>query len=144
MSDLRRLRPVAALYARPVPDQNRSPLAFEPASIPWEPAAEDGTRSATLVGTRDPGVQFTYAFSIPPLFFDRPHSHCADAHLVVAIGELLLGYGERFDRSQLRRYPAGSFLWVPAGAVHFDGAETETVLIGTATGPWSTDYVHGE
>lgn len=116
------------------------PLSFSPDSIPWEPADEDGTRSVTLVGTRDAGVQFTYAFSIPPLFFDAPHSHSAAAHLFVASGELLLGYGDTFDRSKLQRYPAGSFLWVPANATHFDGAETETVIIGTAIGPWNTDY----
>ena len=122
-------------------DKPRTPLAFSPENIPWDDIAEDGTRSATLVGSRDPGVQFTYAFCIPPNFFDGPHSHSADAHLFVARGELLLGYGDHFDRARLRRYPAGSFLWVPANAVHFDGAEIETVLIGTATGPWSTEYV---
>lgn len=125
-------------------DEDRSPLSFHPASIPWESTAEDGTRAATLVGTRDPGVQFTYAFSIPPLFFDEPHSHRADAHVFVARGELMLGYGEMFDRSRLSRYPVGSFLWVPAGMVHFDGAETETIIIGTATGPWSIDYFNRE
>ncbi len=90
---------------------------------------------AELVGMWDADVQFTYAFWIPLLFFDAPHSHSAAAHLFVARGELLLGYGETFDRSRLERYPAGSFLWVQAGAAHFDGADTETVLIGTATGP---------
>ncbi|MEO7587695.1 MAG: hypothetical protein ABIS84_06665 [Arachnia sp.] len=37
-------------------------------------------------------------------------------------------------------YPSGSFLWVPAGAVHFDGANEDTVIIGTAVGPWDTTY----
>lgn len=131
------------LYARAMRSPGDRPVSFEPASIPWEPAAQDGTRAATLVGTRASGVQFTYAFAIPPLVFDKPHSHCADAHVFVASGELMLGYGESFEWSQLRRYPVGSFLWVPAGAVHFDGAETETVILGTATGPWSTDYADG-
>lgn len=124
--------------------QRGVPLSFDPTSIPWEPTADDGTRAATLVGTRDAGVQFTYAFLIPPAFFDQPHSHSADAHLFVASGELLLGYGNTFDKGRLSRYPAGSFLWVPAGTRHFDGAEIETVLIGTAIGPWSTDYVSAE
>ncbi len=39
------------------------------------------------------------------------------------------------------RNVGGSFLYVPAGAVHFDGAKQDTVLVGTAIGPWSTDYV---
>lgn len=30
------------------------------------------------------------------------------------------------------------------GVVHFDGAETEAVIIGTAIDPWSTDYVSHE
>lgn len=110
-------------------------------SIAWEQSHPDGTRSATLVGTRLPGVTFTYAFYIPAGFWDEPHSHAADAHLVVARGELRLGYGDRLDRDAASDHPAGSFLYVPRGAVHFDGAEVDTVLLGTAVGPWSTDYV---
>jgi quercetin dioxygenase-like cupin family protein len=112
--------------------------------IAWEQTDADGTRSATLVGTRQPGETFTYAFFIPAGVWDQPHSHIADAHLVVARGELRLGYGEDFDRDTAARYPAGSFLHVPAGAVHFDGAEQDTVLLGTAVGPWSTDYVRSQ
>ncbi|MEZ0492978.1 cupin domain-containing protein [Kineococcus sp. TBRC 1896] len=109
--------------------------------IAWERTNPDGTRSATLVGTREPGKTFTYAFFIPAGVWDRPHAHTADAHLVVARGELRLGYGDVFDRDTAVRHPTGSFLHVPAGAVHFDGAEQDTVLIGTAVGPWSTDHV---
>lgn len=108
--------------------------------IPWEPAQPDGTRSATLAGDRRPGTLFTYAFAIPPGWWDRPHSHPAAAHLVVVRGELRLGFGNALAPEAARRYPAGSFLLVPAGAVHVDGAEEETVIIGTAVGPWSTDY----
>ncbi len=32
-------------------------------------------------------------------------------------------------------------LWVPAGAAHFDGADEDTVIIGTAIGPWTTEYL---
>lgn len=122
-----------------------TPQAFSTtvADIAWDQINPDGTRSATLVGTRHPGVTFTYAFFIPAGFWDGPHSHSADAHLVVARGELRLGYGDRLAPDAAQRYPAGSFLYVPAGAVHFDGAEEETVLLGTAVGPWSTDYVRG-
>lgn len=83
---------------------------------------------------------FTYAFFIPAGVYDAPHSHIADAHLHVAHGELRLGYGTSFVRDETDAFPTGSFLWVPAGAVHFDGANEDTVLIGTATGPWDTTY----
>lgn len=86
-------------------------------------------------------MTFPYAFLIPAGFWDLPHSHSADAHLVIARGELRLGYGDRLDRRVAHRFPVGGLLYVPAGAVHFDGAEEETVLLGTAVGPWSTDYL---
>lgn len=115
-------------------------MEFGPDDIPWEVVHEDGTQSATLVGAREPGVMFSYAFFLPAGVFDAPHTHCADAHLHVASGVLRLGYGTFLDREKAGRYPAGSFLFVPAGAVHFDGADEDTVLIGTATGPWDTTY----
>ncbi|HLR84742.1 MAG TPA: cupin domain-containing protein [Nocardioidaceae bacterium] len=110
-------------------------------SIEWAQTNPDGTRSATLVGTREPGVTFTYAFHIPAGVWDPPHSHTADAHLVVASGELRLGYADRLDRETAGTYPPGSFIYVPGGAVHFDGAEVDTVILGTAVGPWSTEYL---
>ena len=114
------------------------PATFSQDDIPWESANADGTRCATLAGTREPGVTFTYAFFLPRGFWDGPHSHGADIHLVVAAGELRLTFETPWESKTARRYAAGSFLHVPAGAVHADGARTDTVIIGTTVGPWST------
>ncbi|BBY31133.1 cupin domain-containing protein [Mycolicibacterium sediminis] len=84
---------------------------------------------------------FTYAFFVPAGVWDPPHHHCADVHLIVLSGELRLGIGEEFTPSAAETFPSGRFLHVPAGRAHFDGAEVDTVLIGTAVGPWSTEYV---
>jgi quercetin dioxygenase-like cupin family protein len=116
-------------------------VAFRLEEIPWDEPGDDGTRCATIMGSRAAGELFTYAFQIPAGVWDEPHSHCAAAHLVVASGTLRLGCGPHPDRSRAVAYPAGSVLFVPAGAVHYDGAEEDTVLIGTAVGLWSTDYV---
>lgn len=94
---------------------------------------------ATLHGTRDPGVPFTYAFFMPAGFWDPPHSHVVDARVFVARGELRLRYGTELDRGRTEVFEVGSYLYVPAGAVHFDGAERDTILLGVAIGPWSTD-----
>lgn len=120
------------------------PAAWKVESITWERAAPNGTRYALLEGVRErPGVAFSYAFSIPAGVWDSPHSHSATARVFVARGVLKLGYGDGADRSRAIAYPAGSYLVVPAGAVHFDGADEDTIIIGTAVGPWSTTYVDG-
>lgn len=116
-------------------------LSFSPDSIEWEHTNPDGTKSATLAGTREPGVMFTYAFFLPAGVWDQPHSHSADAHLHVVTGSLRLGYGDKFEPDQAGEFTSGSFLYVPAAEIHFDGAEIDTILIGTATGPWSTAYL---
>jgi quercetin dioxygenase-like cupin family protein len=115
------------------------PFSTHGTAIAWEQEHPDGTRSATLAGTRDPGVQFTYAFFIPAGFWDAPHSHCADAHVYVMQGTLRLAYGE--DATEAVDYPAGSYLFVPAELIHTDGADVDTIILGNAVGPWSTDYL---
>lgn len=115
--------------------------AVTPDHIEWDEVHPDGTKSATLVGTREVGVAFTYTFWIPAGFWDGAHSHSAAAHLVVAQGELRLGYGASERRDATSRFPTGSFVYVPAGAIHYDGAEIDTLLIGTAVGPWATEYI---
>ncbi len=124
-----------------IPNDVTRPLQFSPDDIPWEVVHEDGTKSATLIGTREPGVVFSYAFFLPAGVFDAPHTHVASAHLHVVSGALRLGYGTMFDAEKTTRYTAGSFVFVPAGAAHFDGADEDTVLIGTAMGPWDTQYL---
>jgi quercetin dioxygenase-like cupin family protein len=117
-----------------------SPFNVHVDEITWDQVFDDGTKAATLAGTREVGNQFTYAFFIPAGTWDAPHSHCADAHVYVMSGELRLAYGTDFDHSRATTYGQGSFLFVPAGDVHFDGAAVDTIILGNAIGPWSTDY----
>jgi hypothetical protein len=56
-------------------------------------------------------------------------------------GSLSLAYGEEFDHAKLEVFPAGSFILVPANARHFDGSTEDTIIVGTALGPWATHYV---
>ena len=130
---------LAALLATPLA---AAPVAGTPDTIPWQQTNPDGTRFALLEGVRDQAsVPFTYAFFIPSGVWDGPHSHAATARVVVAKGKLRLGYGRTMDKATATEFPVGSIVIVPAGAVHFDGAADDTIIIGTAVGPWSTDYV---
>jgi hypothetical protein len=118
------------------------PIGWSPETIPWQRSNPDGTRFALLEGERDKaGVPFTYAFFIPAGVWDAPHRHAATARVVVAKGRLHLGLGERMDKAGATVFPTGSIVIVPAGAAHFDGSDEDTIIIGTAVGPWSTDYV---
>jgi len=47
------------------------------------------------------------------------------------------------DKARAQAFPAGSFVVVPAGAVHFDGADEETIILGVASGVWATRYEDG-
>ena len=120
---------------------SNAPFAVHVDEIRWDRLHPDGTRSTTICGSREAGRSFAYGFAIPAGVWDAPHSHSAEVWIVVARGELRLGYGPTLDRSAASVYPVGSFLCIPAGAAHFDGAGIDTVIIGTAVGPWSTAYV---
>lgn len=119
-------------------------VAITADSIPWGPAAPDGTRFALLDGERDAaGKSFSYAFSLPGGVWDKPHAHSTTARIFVLKGALKLGWGANMDKGSAQRFPAGSFVVVPAGAVHFDGADEETIILGVAGGVWATRYEDG-
>jgi quercetin dioxygenase-like cupin family protein len=118
--------------------------AWTPETIPWQTQAPNGTRYALLEGSRDtPGGVFTYAFFIPAGVWDAPHWHSTTARVVVLKGALGLGYGEVPDRTKVTRYGTGAVVIVPGGARHFDGADEDTIILGVATGRWSTTYLDG-
>lgn len=119
-------------------------VAITPATIPWGPPAADGSRFAVLEGQREvAGQPFSYAFALPAGLWDKPHSHSTTARVFVLKGTLHLGYGQTMDKAKAQRFPAGSYVVVPAGAVHFDGSDEETIILGVASGVWATHYVDG-
>jgi quercetin dioxygenase-like cupin family protein len=119
-------------------------VAITPDAIPWGPPAADGSRFALLDGVRDKaGQNFSYAFALPPGLWDKPHHHSSTARIFVLKGALKLGWGRHMDKSAAKAFPAGSFVVVPAGAVHFDGADEETIILGVASGVWATRYEDG-
>jgi len=118
-----------------------TPQAWNAKTVQWQKVDPDGTRWAVLQGRQDiPGQAFTYAAFIPAGYHDR-HSHGSDARIAVVQGSLKVGFGEG-GQSELKSYPVGSFLFVPANVEHTMGADVETIIIGTATGPWRTTHSH--
>jgi hypothetical protein len=56
----------------------------------------------------------------------------------VISGALLLAVGTDPDKRFAKRYPAGSYVFVPANLEHTMGADVDTIIIGAAAGPWKT------
>ena len=114
-------------------------------TIPWQEIGSDGTKYALLDGARDgSSVSFSYAFAIPAGFWDPSHWHTQTAHVFVMKGTLYLGYGNQMDQRQATAYPAGSYVIVPANAVHFDGSDEDTIIRGVVNGAWRTHYVDSQ
>jgi len=124
------------------PPPATKPYVWTPTNISWQERYPDGTRYSLLEGSRDvPGKPFTYAFFIPAGYYEH-HWHSADARVAIISGALRIGYGETLDKSKMETYAVGTFLLVPANVKHSMGAETDTIIIGTAVGPWSTHHNH--
>lgn len=114
--------------------------SWNASNITWQNVDPDGTKHAILEGNKDtPGSLFTYALFAPAgSWDDHTHSHNQDARLAVISGALLLAVGPDPDKRGAKSYPAGSFVFVPANVEHTMGADVDTIIIGTAEGPWKT------
>ena len=120
--------------------QTKTALAWDAKSIKWQEIYPDGTKYSLLEGNRDiPGQAFTYAFFIPAGYWEH-HWHSQDARVAVIKGALRVSFGETLDKKNAKSYPVGAFLLVPANAKHSMGADVDTIIIGTAVGPWSTKH----
>lgn len=119
----------------------QSPLtaqAWNPANIRCQKTNPDGTKWSVLEEDMDaPGKSFTYAVFLPAGYWNHP-SHGTDARLAVVSGALKVAIGPKFDKEGAKTYGLGNFLFLPANVSHTMGTEVDSIIIGTATGPWTT------
>lgn len=114
------------------------PQGWTAKTIQWQSTSPDGTKWAVLEGKSDVlGEAFTYAAFVPAGYTDD-HVHSSDARVAVVQGALKVGFGS--NPTHFETYPVGSFLFVPANVEHTMAADEDTVLIGTANGPWATHH----
>jgi quercetin dioxygenase-like cupin family protein len=125
------------------PPQAKVAQAWDAKNIQWQVIDPDGSKWAVLEGHSNvPGEAFTYAAFVPAGFHEH-HWHASDARVAVVQGVLKVSFGENLDLDHLTSYPVGSFLLVPANVKHTMAADVDTIIIGTAVGPWGT-HRHGD
>jgi quercetin dioxygenase-like cupin family protein len=117
-------------------------IYLPPEATPFKSALGAGPQQAVIFG--DPSKPGVYVLRVkfPPGFHSWPHFHSQDRHAVVIKGTWWNGQGEKLDFNAARPVEAGSYVFHPAGKVHWDGAgEEETIIQITGIGPVETTAV---
>jgi quercetin dioxygenase-like cupin family protein len=117
------------------------PAQWLPSDLTWTTDPR-GYQQAAMVG--DPIKPGMYALRVkfPPGLRIEPHFHPDERIVTVLAGTVHFGYGEQFDESKLRAFPAGSGWTEPARQPHFAWAKDgEVVLEVVGNGPSGTTPV---
>ncbi|MFE3281333.1 cupin domain-containing protein [Nocardia sp. NPDC059239] len=107
-----------------------------PGEEEWNPGFELGIQVMNVHG--DPSKPGIYVIRIkwPPNVMSLPHCHPEDRHITVLSGTWHSGTGETFDPATTDAMGPGSYMFHPAGAVHWDGSkDDETVIEIVGYGP---------
>jgi quercetin dioxygenase-like cupin family protein len=119
--------------------------AVTPDAIKWEaapPALPSGAQAAVLYGDPSKEGVFAMRLKMPKGYQIPPHTHPRPEIVTIISGESLLGMGEKADRKDVQRLPAGSFVAVSPGMAHYAIAEQESVVQLNSVGPWEIKYVN--
>jgi quercetin dioxygenase-like cupin family protein len=126
------------------------PMNFEtvsPENLEWV-LIPDALGAAYAVVYGDPAKAGTYVIRVrfPAGVMDYPHSHSADRHVTVLEGVWYAGTGPNFELASAAPLSAGTYMFHPAGGVHWDGAagDKDAVVQIIGNGPVATKQEHQE
>jgi quercetin dioxygenase-like cupin family protein len=106
------------------------------------PYYNDGRERAQLFGDSNQGSTWIDRVKIPSGARVLAHTHPQDELVTVIEGTWYLGEGAKFDSANLKGYPAGSFIVIPAGISHFVAAKESTVVVQlNGIGKFQTNYL---
>lgn len=114
-------------------------------AIKWEaapPALPPGAQATVLYGDPSNEGVFAMRLKMPKGYQIPPHTHPKPEIVTIISGEALLGTGEKADRRDIHRLPAGAFIAVSPGMAHYAIAEQDSVVQLNSVGPWEIKYVN--
>ena len=135
----------AAGWSMSVAEEGKKEIvALTPDQVRWftPPYYTDGRQRAQLFGDSRQDGPWVDRAKIPGGARVRAHTHPQDELVTVIDGTWYLGEGTKFDAAKLRRYPAGSFIVIPAGVPHFVSTKDGAVVVQlSGTEKFRTEYV---
>jgi anti-sigma factor ChrR (cupin superfamily) len=125
-------------------ESEKQVTALAPQDIRWFTPAyyTDGRQRAHLRGDSSKGGDWIDRVRIPGGSRVLAHTHPDDEIVTVIEGTWYLGIGEKFDKTKLKAYPAGSFILIPAHVPHFLATREGPVIVQAGgQGIFRTNYV---
>lgn len=104
-------------------------VRLRPDEITFTGGSANGPAITVLAGDPEKEGFYILRARFAPGVFSSPHYHASDRHVTVIKGVWYTGTGEDFDRDNTVPLVAGSYMMHPAGAVHYDGAKDEEVIV---------------
>lgn len=108
-------------------------VRLTPDQAAWKDVPDGhGVQMAVISG--DPSKPGLYVIRVkfPPGIMSAPHFHPEDRHAVVLRGTWYTGTDDTWDPDRTVPLKPGSYMLHPAGAVHYDGAKDEEVIVQIA------------
>ena len=107
------------------------------------PMLPPGAQISVLTGDPGKAAPYSVRLKFPANYVIPAHSHPTDENVVVTSGQLMLGMGNKVDKTGASAFGVGGFAQAPANMNHFaftGGSETTIVLFGV--GPVEFKYVN--
>jgi mannose-6-phosphate isomerase-like protein (cupin superfamily) len=124
-----------ALAAAPPPDV----IQVNSTKIVWKdgpPTLPKGTKVAVLEGDpKQPGM-FTMRLRVPAGSKVMPHWHPRPERVTILSGKVAVGFGDKWDDKELRRFGPGDFYVNPPESHHYVFFPRTSVIQITGEGPW--------
>jgi len=137
----------AAVGASIAVAQNGAPgvVALTPDEMKWRSQgvlAAPGLEQLNLVGDPARSGPYTIRLRFPKGYRIPPHTHPDAREVTILSGTYATGYGERFDPTNLKILPTGSFYTEPANMPHYIEIKEDVVLQVSGIGPSGRKYVN--
>ena len=109
--------------------------------IVWKEAGR-GVKVAVIYGDPSKPGQYVIRAHFPPGVMSSPHFHGEERHVTVIQGTWYAGKDESWDPAATEALKAGSYMYHPAGGVHYDGAGEDGAIVQIiGMGPSKTTFL---